>query len=52
MGTTTPIRKVYDIPIEKPAPAKAKPLSLPAPEPDRWFTPMPRVPVKEPVRQR
>ena len=26
--------------------------AYPAPEPERWFTPMPRTPVKEPVKQR
>jgi hypothetical protein len=52
MSTKAPVRRVYDIPIENPAPAKANPLSLPAPEPDRWFTPAPREPAKIPVRQR
>lgn len=52
MSTTSPIRKVYDIPIEKPVPARASPLALPAPAPDRWFTPAPRIPVREPVKQR
>ena len=47
MGTSAPVVREHEIPIETP---KAKPLRLPAPDPDTYITPI-TVPVRQPVVQ-
>ena len=52
MSTSAPIKRTWDIPIERPqraAPSK-EPLALPAPDPERWTTPFVREPAREPAK--